>query len=135
MKKNSMKQNKKLTLSIDLDKTLCTLKTPEQTYLDVTPLPGAVEAMQSFKNAGMYLIINTARGMATFSGNVGLINKHRVPEIIEWLNKNKIPFDEIVVGKPHCDFFIDDKNIEFKNNWNEIESKILKEQQGLNENV
>ena len=116
-----------MRLSIDLDKTLCKLKTQDESYLDVLPMPDAVEVMRFFKSQGYYLIIHTARGMATYNGNVGLINIHRVPDIITWLNKWNIPFDEIVVGKPHCDYFIDDKSVHF-NTWLDVKYKILDEE-------
>lgn len=120
-----------LRLAIDLDKTLCFLKKPNEEYIDVLPLPNAVETMKAFKERGYYLIVFTARGMATCDGKIGLINKVRVPVMVEWLNKHEIPFDEIVIGKPHCDFFIDDKNIEFKNNWPEIRERLLKEEKNV----
>jgi capsule biosynthesis phosphatase len=48
------------------------------------------------------------------AGNLGLINVHTLPVIIEWLDKNKVPYDEIFVGKPWCEeggFYVDDKSI------------------------
>lgn len=117
------------TLCIDLDQTLCALKKPNESYLDVLPLPGAIEAMQKLKEEGFYLVINTGRGTRTYNHNIGLINIHRVPEINLWLKKHNIPYDEIIVGKRDCLYFIDDKNIEFKNNWNEIVHKIVSEKQ------
>ncbi|EFN9551897.1 capsular biosynthesis protein, partial [Escherichia coli] len=46
--------------------------------------------------------------------NIGLINKNTLPVIINWLDKNDIPYDEIYVGKPWCGhegFYVDDKAI------------------------
>lgn len=114
-------------LAIDLDQTLCELKKPHESYLDVLPLPGAVETMQFLKAKGYELIIFTARGQVSCNGNIGLINKERLPDMITWLNKWNIPFDSIVVGKPHVMFFIDDKNIEFKS-WEGVKNRILEEE-------
>ncbi|HDV1602157.1 TPA: capsular biosynthesis protein, partial [Escherichia coli] len=46
--------------------------------------------------------------------NIGLINKNTLPIIINWLDENNIPYDEIYVGKPWCGhegFYVDDKAI------------------------
>ena len=52
--------------------------------------------------------------MRTYKGNVGEINIHTLPTIIDWLNKHEVPYDEVIVGKPWCGFdgfYIDDKSI------------------------
>ena len=67
-----------------------------------------------YKEQGFYIVIYSSRNMRTYNGEVGLINIHTLPNIIEWLKKNDIPFDEIIVGKPWCGydgFYIDDKAI------------------------
>lgn len=67
-----------------------------------------------YKELGYTITIFTARNMNTFSGNIGKINVHTMPVIIDWLNRNNIPYDEIIVGKPWCGtngFYVDDKAI------------------------
>ena len=52
--------------------------------------------------------------MRTHENNIGKINKNTTPLIIDWLNKNQVPFDELHIGKPWCGtegFYIDDKAI------------------------
>ena len=52
--------------------------------------------------------------MRSFNGNIGKINVETLPNIINWLNKHGIPYDEIYVGKPWCGFegfYVDDKSI------------------------
>ena len=42
------------------------------------------------------------------------ININVLPVIIEWLDKHKVPHDEVIVGKPWCGtegFYVDDKAI------------------------
>lgn len=56
----------------------------------------------------------TARNMRTYEGNIGKINIHTLPIIIDWLNKHNVPFDEIIVGKPWCGnegFYVDDRAV------------------------
>ena len=62
-----------MKICIDVDGVLCELRRPEQTYADVQPLPGAVEKIKTLKQAGHYLILSTARHMATCNSNVGLV--------------------------------------------------------------
>ena len=42
-----------------------------------------------------------------------------------WLAKNKIKYDQLVLGKPVGDYWIDDRAINFKN-WSSIETYFLK---------
>jgi capsule biosynthesis phosphatase len=119
-------------IAIDLDKTICIQKEPNQSYLDVLPIPNSIETLRDLKNRGYTLIIHTARGMGTYNNDVESVKTNRLPEIIEWLKKWNVPFDEIIVGKPNVDFFIDDKAIEFKDNWKEINVRLSLEEQKVN---
>jgi capsule biosynthesis phosphatase len=63
---------------------------------------------------GFEICIYTARNMRTHDGNLGKINVYTLPAIIDWLNANDVPYDEIIVGKPWCGFdgfYVDDKAI------------------------
>jgi len=99
----------------DLDGTICENKKPGQTYADVEPIPGAVEYMKELRKNGHYIIVLTARNMVTHSNNLGKIIANQAPIVIDWLKKYDIPYDELLFGKPHADYFIDDKGISFKN--------------------
>jgi capsule biosynthesis phosphatase len=59
-------------------------------------------------------VIHSSRNMRTYEGNLGQINKHTLPIMIEWLARHEVPYDEILVGKPWCGFdgfYIDDCSI------------------------
>ena len=99
-------------LIIDLDGTLTLANTSN--YNDVLPNTELIETLKKYKSDGFQIIISTARNMRTYEGNVGKINIHTLPTIIEWLDKHNVPYDEIIVGKPWCGtdgFYIDDKAI------------------------
>jgi len=99
-------------LVIDLDGTLTQANTSN--YKDVLPRMDVIKQIQNYKNEGFEILISTARNMRTYEGNVGKINIHTLPTIIEWLDKYKVPYDEILVGKPWCGhegFYIDDRAI------------------------
>ncbi len=101
-------------IGFDLDKTIAKPKGPTQNYDDVEPMEGAVKALKALKKQGWYIVICTARNMRTYQHNIGQVNAKQTPLIVNWLNRWGIPFDEIWV-KPHVEFFVDDKAIEFDN--------------------
>ena len=102
-----------MRLCFDLDGTICTNKPVGGKYEDVVPMDGMVEFMRQLKADGHYIIIQTARNMVTHNNNLGKINKHQAPIIFDWLAYYGIPYDEILFGKPHADYFIDDKGIRY----------------------
>ena len=110
-----------MKICIDVDGVLCELRRPEQSYADVQPLPGATEKMNSLKQAGHYIILNTARHMATCNSNVGLVVARQGKTLIDWLAKHNIPYDELWFGKPHADVYLDDNAHRFTS-WKEISS-------------
>lgn len=108
-----------MKISIDVDGVLCELRRPDQSYADLQPLPGAVAKMQRLKQAGHYLILCTARHMATCNSNVGLVVARQGKTLLDWLAKHEIPYDELWFGKPHADVYIDDNAYRFTA-WNEV---------------
>lgn len=117
---------------IDLDGTLTI---DSDAPYDQKPINHAVLAqLNKYKEMGFSITIFTSRNMRTYEGNVGKINVHTLPTIIDWLEKHGVPYDEIQVGKPWCGFegfYIDDKAIrpsEFaSNSYEEIQEILAKE--------
>lgn len=119
-------------LVIDLDDTIS--KTIEGDYENSLPIPLIIEKLKLYKKEGFEIIIYSSRNMRTHNGNIGKINVHTLPNILSWLKKNEVPFDEVYIGKPWCGFegfYIDDKAIrpsEFvKYSYDEIKD-LLKEE-------
>lgn len=112
-----------LRIAVDLDGTICETKKEGQTYESVKPLPLAIKTLRKLKSEGYYIVIHTARNMRTYSNNIGKVIAHQVPIISKWLEDHNIPYDELVVGKPHVDYFIDDKGIPFTN-WEDVYSTL-----------
>lgn len=71
-------------------------------------IEGASEALDELYQDGHYLIIHTVKAN-TPSGRKA---------VADWLEFFAIDYHEIA-PKPDCDYYIDDKSIEFKN-WNKI---------------
>lgn len=88
------------------------------------PLPDSLEAIKELSKSWNIII---------FSSKVRpdrpLVNGKTGYELVEeWLEKNKIRqfVKEITHEKPRAQYYIDDKAIEFKNNWKEILNRIEK---------
>lgn len=99
-------------LIVDLDGTLTEANTSD--YRAVRPYQEVIDRLVEYREKGFEIVICTARNMRTYEGNVGKINIHTLPIIVEWLDKHQVPYDEIIVGKPWCGhegFYIDDRAI------------------------
>lgn len=97
---------------LDLDDTICF--TENSDYKNSTPNYKLIKQISYYKEIGFYIIIATSRNMRTYDGNIGKINVNTLPIIIEWLDTNNVPYDEIIVAKPWCGFdgfYVDDKAI------------------------
>lgn len=79
-----------------------------------TPIPGAKEALRALKDKGYMIII--------YSCN----NRDWIEKV---LNNNEIPYDYIYdsnrdIGKPIATWYIDDRAIGFRGNWNTVLEEI-----------
>jgi len=100
-------------LVFDLDGTL-TLDDPQVDYAERQPNPAVVDKLREYRALGFEIVICSARNMRTYGGQVGKINAHTLPVILDWLARHDVPYDEIHVGKPWCGtegFYIDDKAV------------------------
>jgi len=102
-----------MRIVFDLDGVICELKKPSESYADVIPKNDVIEKMKELKEDGHYLIIHTGRHMRTCDGDVSKVIE-KIGKITEdWLEEWKVPYDELIFGKPHADIYIDDLGIEF----------------------
>lgn len=95
---------------MDLDNTIAGPK--RSSYADCQPDLEVIAQMRMYREMGFGIVIMTARNMRTYEGNVGLINVHTLPVILEWLKTHDVPYDEVIVGKPWCGpegFYVDDR--------------------------
>jgi capsule biosynthesis phosphatase len=121
-------------LIVDLDDTISI--TVEGDYVNSVPIQPFIDILHNYKAEGFEIVINSSRNMRTYESNLGKINVYTLPNIIKWLGKNNVPFDEVYIGKPWCGFegfYIDDKSIrpsEFINmNYVEITAMLNKEKE------
>ena len=115
-----------MRIVIDLDGTICPIKEKHESYDELKPHEGALEKIRELKNAGHYIIIQTARNMATQESNLGKVMKNIGKVTLEWLSKYDIPYDEIYFGKPNAEVYIDDRSLRFEQ-WGAITESVLQQ--------
>ncbi len=101
-------------LVVDVDGTLCDLKKEGESYDDLAPRKDMLAKLREYWGKGYRICLFSSRNMRTYSGSIGLINKHTAPQLIRWLDKWDVPYDEIIFGKPwprEKGFYIDDRAI------------------------
>lgn len=109
-----MSENDRKRIVIDVDGTLASAKSPEQSYADLEPISETLNKLREYREQGFYIVIFSSRNMRTYSSNAGLIQANTLPILIDWLKKHDVPYDEVYVGKPWCGFegfYVDDKAI------------------------
>lgn len=97
---------------IDLDNTLCITENGD--YSNSIPVFDVIEKLRWYKTKGFEIVISTSRNMRTYEGCIGKINVNTLPLIITWLDRHKVPYDELYVGKPWCGnegFYVDDRAV------------------------
>lgn len=101
-------------LVVDVDCTLAAEKSSNLSYSDLKPIWAVRDRLVALQNEGWKIILHTSRNMRSYDGNLGKINLHTAPILIEWLRTHAIPCDELYFGKPWCGsdgFYIDDRAI------------------------
>jgi carbamoyl-phosphate synthase large subunit len=96
---NLMKLANKV-LAIDIDGTICTeLRAFDRPLAQ--PLPGAIDALRLLKANGNTIILWTGRGWEQYA-----VTK-------DWLDRHGCVYDQILMGKPVVNHFIDDRAVKF----------------------
>lgn len=109
-------------LIIDLDETITLAPHDAQPasglapsgYANARPNLALIARLREYRANGFDIVISTSRSMRSFDGNIGKINAHTLPVILDWLGRHDVPYDEIYVGKPWCGlegFYVDDRAI------------------------
>ena len=102
------------TFVFDIDGTLCPIKKQEEKYEEIEPYTNVVEKLRYYKENGARIILFISRNMNSYQGNIGIINKKTARILLDWLDQWKIPYDEIIYGKPwpgHKGFYVDDRTV------------------------
>ena len=103
-----------LTFCFDIDGTLCPIKKKEEAYIDLVPYPEMIDKIREYKAGGAKIVLFTSRTKTKKSNRILYMTKPLKEELLAWLEKWDIPYDEIVYGKPwpgHKGFYVDDRTI------------------------
>tara|TARA_B100000214_G_scaffold315509_1_gene248783 strand:+ start:575 stop:898 length:324 start_codon:yes stop_codon:yes gene_type:complete len=91
----------------DIDGTICTNTWGD--YEDAEPYFDRIDAVNELYDNGFHIIYFTARGMGNCDGNVScaydMWYTFTHDQLVDWGCK----FDELILGKPHADVYVDDK--------------------------
>jgi ribonucleotide monophosphatase NagD (HAD superfamily) len=99
--KLDLKKYRGRVIVIDIDGVLAA----EDDYIPLSDrhtIYGAREVLKFLKQKGYILVLFTSRV------------KQQEKETVEWLIKKKIPFDDILFGKPRGILYIDDRGYRFR---------------------
>ena len=125
---------KKKRLIVDIDNTVTVTENGD--YVNSKAVQATSDMLKRYKEEGFEIVMFSSRNMRTYEANIGKINIHTLPNIINWLDKHEVPYDELIMGKPWCGFegfYIDDSAIrpsEFHSmSFEEITAMLKKEKE------
>tara|TARA_R100000664_G_scaffold6524_1_gene11540 strand:+ start:959 stop:1294 length:336 start_codon:yes stop_codon:yes gene_type:complete len=100
---------------IDIDGTICT-PTVGRDYHKAEPWQDRIKVLNKLYDEGNHIIYFTARAMGRFSGYSHSIAAKKAEEVLFDLTKQQldewgVKYHELIMGKPHADYFIDDKGV------------------------
>ena len=100
---------------VDIDGTICT-PTVGRDYHKAEPWQDRIKVLNKLYDEGNYIIYFTARAMGRFSDQPHSIASVNAKEVLFDLTKEQlddwgVKYHELIMGKPHADYFIDDKGV------------------------
>ena len=100
---------------VDIDGTICS-STVGRDYHKAEPWQDRIKVLNKLYDEGNYIIYFTARAMGRFSGYSHSIAAKKAEEVLFNLTKQQlddwgVKYHELIMGKPHADYFIDDKGV------------------------
>jgi len=114
------------TIAFDIDGIICQAgpSHPDSYYL-IDPDLKVVTLIRELKKNNNKIVIYSARGMNYNKNNMGAAICATTRKTLEWLDLNKIPYDEFWI-KPSFDYLIDDKAISLESAYKTLLSEVNK---------
>ena len=100
---------------VDIDGTICS-PTVGRDYHKAEPWQDRIKVLNKLYDEGHYIIYFTARAMGRFANLPHSVASVKAKEVLYDLTKQQleewgVKYNELIMGKPHADFFIDDKGV------------------------
>lgn len=109
-----MKKYKK-RYCFDLDGVIC--KTNGNDYKNSKPIKKAIVKINKLYKKGNYILVFTSRFMGRSKENVKRAHNRGYKLTYNQLKLWKVNFNKLKLGKPSFDYVIDDKSINYSDNW------------------
>ena len=103
------------TLAFDIDGVIC--KTSNSDYENSIPNEKAIKKINNLYNKGHKIIIFTARFMGRTDDNISKAYEIGFDFTKNQLKKWNVKYTKLIMGKPSFDLLIDDKAINYDENW------------------
>ena len=97
------------TYVFDIDGTICTLTSGN--YSEALPIVERIEKINDLYLEGNYIIFQTARGMGRFKNDKDRAINTFYDFTVKQLNTWGVRYNELHLGKPAGDYYVDDKGI------------------------
>tara|TARA_B100000902_G_C27105471_1_gene810920 strand:- start:425 stop:778 length:354 start_codon:yes stop_codon:yes gene_type:complete len=106
---------KKLIFCFDIDNTIC--ETKGTNYSSAKPKKKVINLINKLYEKGHTIKIFTGRYMGANNNNIKNTYKTGYKSTFKQLNKWKLKYHKLILGKPTFDILIDDKALGFKNSF------------------
>ena len=101
------------SIVIDLDDTICvsdkSIQDIYEKYISAEPKLDIIQGMRRIHSEGWYITIHTARHMLSCYNDPDEAFARLGKITADWLDADKVPFDQLIFGKPYGMAYIDDK--------------------------
>ena len=110
-------------ICFDLDGVICSNTNGD--YEKAIPFKKAIEKINSLYQAGYYIMIFTARFMGRSDNDIDAANKLGFTFTSMQLENWGLKYHKLIIGKPEFDLVVDDKNLNYDENWIEADFNKL----------
>lgn len=97
------------TYVFDIDGTICTLSGGD--YSDALPMVDRIQEVNNLYLSGNYIVFHTARGMGRYKNDKEKATSMFYDFTVKQLNKWGVKYNELHLGKPSGDVYVDDKGV------------------------
>lgn len=97
-----------LKMIVDVDDTI-SITNSSRDYANAQPIVQMIEKLNGLFDSGWEIVYFTARGQVSRDGNIEEIEKEVRPILEDWMNRNGVKRNGLIMGKPYGQYYLDDK--------------------------